>query len=495
LFNIIEGGNMADEKKSLSRREFLRLSTMGAAGLLLASCGGQTAPPAAEQPAGETEASGQEEEAPAEAPAAATVLIKYQSREPEMAGGIQQLWEAFYPKFQEENPNIEVEFLPDPGGAQATEKALAQMVAGDAPDLTEWCCADSTLFMQRGETLNLQPFIDRDAKEVNLDDYYPKQFDPWKDENEDIHLLPRFTGTQVIYYNKDMFDKAGVEYPPSEWGKWNFDDYAEIGKKFVKTEQPQIWATSNYGYSANWLSQYLIRGFGGNMVDPEDPDRCGLCDTPAMEALTWIHKNIWEDQTFAYGSSLGGLGVLQLFLGERIPMMEMGPWNLGPVAEGARFKWDVAPMPDGPAGPTTHQSVDGTMIWKGTKQPEESWILLKALTSPWYGELYAQYATKQPSRISVIPVFTKVLREQNPIYQDIKLEVFTDSVAKGLGGPEEMFSNDQVSKQQILQPAFDQVMLENKAPVDLICKHAEVATKFNRGEIKIEQLGAALDAL
>jgi ABC-type glycerol-3-phosphate transport system substrate-binding protein len=488
---------MKTEKKSLSRREFLRLSALGTTGLILASCGGQAAPAPAEKPDEAPAAASEGEEAPGEAPAAATVLIRYQSREPEMAGGILQLWETFYPKFQEENPGIEVEFLPDPGGGgqDRTEKALAQMVAGDAPDLTEWCCAESTLFMQKGETLDLQPLIDRDAEEVNLDDYYPGQFNPWKDENGNIHLMPRFTGTQVIYYNKDMFDKAGVEYPSAEWGAWNFDDYVEIGKKFVKTEQPQIWATSNYGYGANWLSQYLIRGFGGNMVDPEDNDRCGLCDEPAIEALNWIHKGIWEDQTFAYGSSLGGLGVLQLFLGERIPMMEMGPWNLGPVVEGARFKWDVAPMPDGPAGPTTHQSVDGTMIWRGTKNPEESWLLMKGLTSPWYGELYARYATKQPSRKSVLPLFSKILREQNPIYQDIKLEVFTDSIAKGLGGPEEMFSNDQVCKQQILQPAFDQVLLENKAPVDLICKHAEVATKFNRGEIKIEELGAALDAL
>jgi multiple sugar transport system substrate-binding protein len=484
---------MKTDKKVLSRREFLRLSALGVTGLVLASCQGVPAQqPAAAGGAEAPAAAGGE--AGAAAPAAASVLVRYQSREPEMAGGILQLWETFYPKFREDNPNIEVEFLPDPGAGDALEKALAQMVAGNAPDLTEWCCWQSAVFVQKGETLNLQPLIDRDAEEVNLDDYYPKQFDPWKDQNGDIHLMPRFTGTQIIYYNKDMFDKAGVEYPPSAWGDWNFDDYVEIGKKFVKKEQPQIWGTSNYGYGANWLTQYLIRGFGGNMVDPEDHDRSALCDEPAMEALKWIHSMIWDEQVFAYGSSLGGLGVLQLFLGERIPMMEMGPWNLGPVAEGARFKWDVAPMPDGPAGHTTHQSVDGTMIWKGTKNPEESWTLMKALTSPWYGELYARYATKQPSRKSVLPLFTKILREQNPIYEEIKLEIFTESIDKGYGGPEEMFNNDQVSKEQILRPAFDQVMLNNTAPVDLLCRHAEIVTKFNKGEIKIEDLGAAMDA-
>jgi hypothetical protein len=102
LFNIIEGGNMEGDKKSLSRREFLRISALSATGLILASCGGQSAAPApAEQPAAGEAAS--EEKAPAQAPAAATVHIQYQSREPEMAGGILQLWETFYPKFQEQS--------------------------------------------------------------------------------------------------------------------------------------------------------------------------------------------------------------------------------------------------------------------------------------------------------------------------------------------------------------------------------------------------------
>jgi multiple sugar transport system substrate-binding protein len=475
--------------KKLNRRDFIRLSALGASGMLLAACAKTAAPtqaPAAEE---------KPKEEPQATPKQEVVKLRYQSREPEMAGGIMKLWDEFYPAFRDKNPTIEVEFLPDPGGDDRMEKSLAAMVAGDAPDLTEWCCWTSTYFMQKQQTLDLQPLIERDAAEVNMDDYLPNQFDPWKDDKGDIHLLPRFTGTQVVYFNKDWFDRAGVAYPPQEWGAWDFDDYVETCLKFVSREQPITWGTSNYGYGANWLSQYLIRGFGAHMVDPDDHDESGLCEPKAIDALKWIHKGIWEDHTFSYGSEMGGLGLEQLFYGERIAMMEIGPWQLGPVVENARFKWDVAPMPDGPAGPTTHQSVDGTMIWKGTAHKEESWTLIKALTSVEYGRLYIKYATKQPSRKSILPDFAQILREQAEIYKDIKLEVFTDSIAKNIGAPEEMFNNDQVCKDQILAPAFDQVMLLGEAPVDLICKHAELCGKFNRGEIDVENLGAALDAI
>lgn len=468
-------------RNQLSRRQFMQWSSAAGLATLLAAC----APAAPGGPAAAPSGAGA-------APAGDVIKIRYQSREPEQAAGIQELWNEFYPQFRAENPNVEVEFLPDPG-ANRRESSLAAMVAGNAPDLLEFCCPDSAYFMQKGETVNLQPLLDRDATEVNLDDYYAYQFEPWKLDG-DIHLMPRFTGTQLIYYNKDMFDAAGVEYPPSEWGAWNWEDYTEMARKFVKLEQPQTWGTSNYGLNSNWLTQYWVRGWGANMVDPNDNTHCALDTNEAQESLEWMRSFIWDDNAFAYGSTVG-LGVVELFLGQRIALMEMGPWNLGVQADGATFRWDVAPMPDGPAGHTTHQSVDGTMIWKGTQFPEESWTLLKWLTSPMYGRLYIHYAQKQPSRKSLLPEFPTIMREANPLYEEIQLEIFTDSIAADIGRPEEMFREDFATKDQILKPAFDRVMLLGEAPVELIARHAELATRFNRNEVTIENLGAELDKL
>ena len=191
----------------------------------------------------------------------------------------------------------------------------------------------------------------------------------------------------------------------------------------------------------------------------------------------------------------GGVGPDALFMGEKIPMMEMGPWNLGVVMDGAQFKWDVAPLPNGPAGMTTHQSVDGSMIWNGSAHAEEAWTVLKGTTSPEYGLLYAKYVNKQPSRKSILDEFPKVLRDYNEKYNDIKLELFTTSIKNDIGGPEEMFANDFPSKQDILQPAFDRVMIIGDATVDLIARHAELVTRFNRDEVKLENLGAEMEKL
>ena len=468
------------KRQNVTRRQFLQLTSGVGATAFLAACAAPAAPAASDSGDGEAMAE--------------MISLRYQSREPERAAGIAELWKEFYPQFQEANPTVEVEFLPDPGGANRREGALSAMVAGNAPDLTEWCCSSSTFFMQKGETLSLQPYIDRDAEEVDLDDYYEAQFDPWQLDG-DIHLMPRFTGTQVIYFNKDIFDAKGIDYPTQEWGAWNWEDYTNLLRQFADADaQPQLWGTSNYGLNANWLSQYWIRGFGANMVDPEDNTHCGLDSPEAYDALEWMRSIIHDEPLFAYGADIG-MGVVELFLGQRVALMEIGPWNLGVQADGSTFRWDVAPMPDGPAGPTTHQSVDGTMVWKGTEYPDESWELMKWLTSPLYGRLYITWAQKQPSRKSLLPEYAQIMRAANEKFEDINLDVFTSSVGQDIGGPEEMFAEDLVCKQQILTPAFDQVMLLGDKPVDLIVEHGEVATRFNRGEIKIEDLGAELDKL
>ena len=87
------------------------------------------------------------------------------------------------------------------------------------------------------------------------------------------------------------------------------------------------------------------------------------------------------------------------------------------------------------------------------------------------------------------------MRAANEKFEEIDLDVFTNSVGQDIGGPEEMFAEDLITKNQILTPAFDQVMLLGEKPVELIVQHAEVATRFNRGEINIEDLGAELDKL
>jgi multiple sugar transport system substrate-binding protein len=496
--------------KTLSRRKFLQLSVLGSAAVVAASCAPApaavpAAPKATEKPAEVATVA----KAPTEAPKAAgqKVKIRYQSRSGSGTGVSETLWKPFFQYFYDKNPNIEVEWLAVPAG-DLMEQVQAQMVAGDGPDVYQLCCWQSTYFIQKGQALNLQSFIDRDSAEVNIKDFYAQEFNPWKLKG-DIYFMPYYTGTVAIYYNKDMFAKEGVEPLPTKWGELTFEKYRAIAKKFVKRDKPLRFGTTNYGLTAGgnaWLTQYWLRGFGTHMVDPQDSDNSLLCSKEALDCLTAIKEMTCDEHSFAQGQEVSGTGIEQQFNGEMVAMVEVGSWNLWPTVLGSwsakdnvadkflTFAWDVAPMWKGPGGITTHQSVDGQGCWSKSKYPEAAWQLSKEVASAHFEELNFGPGGEglQPSRKSVMPKWAAALRKKWPILEKVNLEVFVDAMTQDLGGPEEMFNNDQVCKTQILQPAFDQVMIECKAGPQLICEYSKVIPRFNKGEITIDQIGAEL---
>ena len=471
------------DKTTLNRRDFLRISAVTAAGVALASCAPGTPEPVDTG-----------EEAPAEAPPAAEkVQLVFQNRAVE-EGAIearQNTWKEAGPKFQEKYPDIEVEFRNSP--AEHWDKLVASFAAGTSPDIYELCCTNSYKVIEMEQALNVQPFIDVAGDELDMDDFYPDQFKPWTSDAGDIHAMPRDSGAMVIYYNVDMFEEMGVDPLPKDYEN-NIDHqgYDEIGLKFVRREQPLRWATTNYGLGADWLLQYHLWAWGANMVDPDDRDVCVLDTKEALECLEWCRAALWDKHTFAVGSTLGDVGPGAALRGGQTAMMEMGPWNLLPQTE-VQFKWDLAPLPDGPAGHTGFNSVDCYQGWSGTKDPDATWSLLSFLSSPDHTKPYCRYTYRQPCLNSLHDFWVTTMRENEPELETVNMELYAK--ARQVGHPEEMFHNDGICKGEILQPAFDRIMLQGTQPVDYILPFIDLVNEFNAGTISNEDIGSQVQDL
>ncbi len=155
-------------KRKLNRRDFLRLSAAAATGAVMASCAPATPIVIEKEVIKEVpveKAVVVEKEVPKEVikevvkevpvekvvqqtvvvekevvkapPPAEQVKLRHQTREPEMAEEEQLLWNELYPRFQERNPHIEVEYIPMP--PDFSEKIIAAAVAGNAPDTFGHC--------------------------------------------------------------------------------------------------------------------------------------------------------------------------------------------------------------------------------------------------------------------------------------------------------------------------------------------------------------------
>ena len=199
-------------KNGISRRDFLRLAGITAAGSALAACGiVPTRPPAAGQ---------------------GPVQLVYQDWRTEWFPGLAQEMLA---KFNSEHPNIRVFYTPDPDNLEV--KMPADMAAGTAPDVMSGCCDFFPAWANAGHMLDLRPYVEADLDQETINDWSPAQYQALFTRDGVQFGLPKYHGALALFYNKDLFDAAGVDYPT---GEWTYDDYLAAMKKLTVRKEGEI---------------------------------------------------------------------------------------------------------------------------------------------------------------------------------------------------------------------------------------------------------------
>src|SRR5512141_877421 len=186
-------------KRSMTRRDFLRLAGVTTAGAALAACSSPLSQ--------------------ATAPTGNPVQLVYRDWRtdwfPPMA---QQMLEEFHAT----HPNIRVYYNLDPENAEFDEKSLADLQAGTAPDVFQGCCSFLPIWAQKGYLLDLRPFVQADLDRATVEDWDPVQYKSFFTRDGLQYALPKYHGALGLYYNKDLFDQSSTPYPSDSW---NHDDY------------------------------------------------------------------------------------------------------------------------------------------------------------------------------------------------------------------------------------------------------------------------------
>ena len=273
--------------------------------------------------------------------------------------------------FHAENPNVNVTVTVSDWDTY-WDKLQTQLAGGTPPDVFAMDAPLYADYQSRDVLLNLQPLIERDN--FALDGYYEQSLVCYETP-EGYYGLPRDIQPGVMYYNKDMFDAAGVPYPDETW---TWDDVIEYGQQLTQdtdgdgtTDQYALWADL---WDMELLWGALIWQHEGNIVS-DDYTQTLLAEGNAMEA--W---QLLEDMIFEYGIMPSPSVAEQFgdpFESGNVAMTPAGHWVV-PLYSNVDFNWDVAPLPQADKRATIVNSV-GFVIGKDTQHPEESWEFLKYL--------------------------------------------------------------------------------------------------------------------
>lgn len=286
------------------------------------------------------------------------------------------VWQTIVDEFQAAHPDIHVNV--DVSDWESYWNKVQTLFAGGTPP--DVFAMDAPLYLDwqsRGVLLNLQPYID--ATPGLLDGFYPVTLQAYQ-RDDGYYGLPRDFQTIVLYYNKDMFDAAGMAYPTDDW---TLDDLRQTAKALTLDSNGD-GITDQWGFSTDLWDMELfwseaIWGYSGQIIS-DDHTKTLINDGPAHDAWTFITSMMVDDksmpdpdQSAQFGNDPYAAGVSA--------MTTIGHWVV-PQYAGLDFSWDVAAFPAGPAGRATSVNSAGLVVANASQHPDQAWELVKYAVGP-----------------------------------------------------------------------------------------------------------------
>lgn len=282
----------------------------------------------------------------------------------------------------------------EPGGSESAayqDVLVTEIEAGTAPDVFWIPGTDVARFAEAGLILNLAEYAAAD-QDFNPEDFYPGPMEflttPIQEGQDTLWGLPRDVSAFAIYYNAELFDEAGLEYPGE--GDWTWEEFAEAAEEISGLGE-EIYGFGMNAWWANW--GYFVNAAGGSLFN-EDYTACALDTEEATEGLAFAASIFEEGWAVPWGTDSE-----PPFLAGNVGMFINGRWATPGTVANAGFEWNVAPLPVGPSGEATNWLFWGAYVVNANAQnPEEAWDLITRLTSPEIQGEIASLGANIPSR-------------------------------------------------------------------------------------------------
>lgn len=253
----------------------------------------------------------------------------------------------------------------------------AATTGGSMPDVF-WMHSDqiATYAAYDDILLNLADQIEKSEK-IDLANYPEDIVNIYQNENGDQLAVPKDIDTCAVWYNKTMFDEAGIPYPTADW---TWDDFREIAKKLTKDDGSQYGVSMKPGsYQESWYS--TIYAYGGEVIN-EDKTKSGFDNPKTIEAMEVI-ESIIKDGSMPDYSVVSENDTSALMQAGTVAMTFQGSWMIPDMVNNDYViaNCDIAPLPKGPEGT---KSIYNGLGWAASAQGENTeaaWQLIEYLGS------------------------------------------------------------------------------------------------------------------
>ncbi len=285
-----------------------------------------------------------------------------------------ELYNQAFKAFMAKNPDIQVKLLHIPARDYWT-KLTAMFAAGKAPDLIFINNINFPAFAAKGLLVPLEDYIKKDNFDTGL--YYKGILDAFRYKGR-LYVLPRDVSNLVLYYNRDLFKRAGLSDPDPNW---TWEDFLKAAKALTveKNGKRVQWGLSFYTYFLFW--EPWVWSNGGRFFS-EDHSKFMLNSPASVEGLQFYVDLRYKYHVAPTPAEAADQSAFGMFLNGRTAMIVDGRWRVPTLKKKAKFDWDIVPFPRGKAGSIVDIDGSGWGITRTARNKAAAWKVLKFLAGP-----------------------------------------------------------------------------------------------------------------
>ncbi len=342
------------------------------------------------------------------------VTLRYSIWDKNQAPAMQQI----VTEFKKTHPNINVNIEVTPY-AQYWTKLETAATGGSAADVFWMNGPNFIKYASNGILTPIDDQISTDKVDLNN---YPAALVTLYTFNGKHYALPKDFDTVGLWYNKTLFDAAGVKYPDASW---NWTTLQDAAKKLTNPAKG-VW-----GIAAQLADQegfYNTIPQNGGYVISADRKSSGYDKPETIAGLKF-----WTDMIQAKSSpslaQMTDTPPLSMFESGKVAMLYAGSWDAIEFAQNqyTKDKVDVTVLPQGKQRATVIHGL-GNVIYANTQHAQEAWEFVKFLGSQEAAEIQAKTGT-------VIPAYTGTQADWVKAYPSFHVQAYIDELAYAVPYP------------------------------------------------------------
>lgn len=286
-----------------------------------------------------------------------------------------EVYQARLDLFTERNPGIPVELLYIP--SDYSQKLQTMIAGGTAPCIVQ-LAEDIHGYSDKGQIIPLNSYIEETGVDMEARYGTTGGLVAAYTYEGSLYAMPDRGGALILYYNKDMFDQAGLDYPSSEW---TWDDFLTAAQALTVRTGDTV---DVYGFAAGdwwpWWMSFIYQNGGAILDDAGNP----VVNSPeAVEAMQFYIDLVYKYKVAPSPEDYANMGQGSpdpLFAQGKAAMSMTGFWAVNSLSHVRGLNWDIAPLFSN-VQPATVLFGSGLAITSDCPTPDDAFKVIEFLTS------------------------------------------------------------------------------------------------------------------